>query len=51
MKKVELIYKDNREYEDIKANLMAEGYHKTSDCYWAQIFENADGDMVITERL
>lgn len=43
-------YSTNVQLWSLEKNLRALGYRKTSDCYWAQIFENDTGCMVILER-
>ena len=50
MKKINMNYTTNEQLwsiEDLAAN---HGYTKTNDCYWAQIFENENGDQIITSR-
>lgn len=50
MKKINMNYTTNNQLwsiEDLAAN---HGYTKTNDCYWAQIFENENGDQIITSR-
>lgn len=50
MKKINMNYATNEQLwsiEDLAAN---HGYTKTNDCYWAQIFENENGDQIITSR-
>lgn len=50
MKKINMNYTTNDQLwsiEDLAAN---HGYTKANDCYWAQIFENENGDQIITSR-
>lgn len=50
MKKIEINYISNEQLWTLETVTEAHGYTKTNDCYWAQIFENAAGDQIITSR-
>ena len=50
MKKIEINYTTNDQLWTLETVAEAHGYNKKSDCYWAQIFENAAGDQIITSR-
>lgn len=50
MKKIEINYTTNEQLWTLETVAEAHGYNKKSDCYWAQIFENAAGDQIITSR-
>lgn len=50
MKKIEINYTTNEQLWTLETVAEAHGYNKKNDCYWAQIFENAAGDQIITSR-
>lgn len=51
MKKEERInYQTNEEIWKLERELKEKGYKKTSEAYWAQIFEDDNGNRVITTR-
>lgn len=50
MKKIEINYISNEQLWTLETVAEAHGYNKKNDCYWAQIFENAAGDQIITSR-
>ena len=43
-------YTENTELWTMEAIAENNGYIKTADCYWTQIFENANGDRIYTVR-
>lgn len=46
-----ITYQDNMQYWKLKAAAKEAGYKMTSDCYWCQIFTNAEtGDEFMTSR-
>lgn len=48
--KIEITYTNNEQLWKMEDIAEAHGYRKTNDCYWAQIFENAAGDQIVTSR-
>lgn len=50
MKKIEINYTTNEQLWTLETVAEAHGYNKKSDCYWAQIFEDAAGNQIITSR-
>lgn len=48
--KIEITYANNAQLWEMENIAKAHGFRKTNDCYWAQIFENAAGDQIITGR-
>ena len=43
-------YTENRELRKLQNELKANGYRKTSDCYWIQTFINDKGNLITLER-
>lgn len=50
MKKINMNYTTNKQLWSIEGFAANHGYTKTNDCYWVQIFENENGDQIITSR-
>lgn len=48
--KIEITYNTNSQIWAIEDIAAAHGYRKTQECYWVQIFENANGDSIVTTR-
>lgn len=48
--KFEIIYNTNNQLWKLKKIAEENGYHKTNECYWSQIFENENGDSIVTTR-
>lgn len=48
--KFEIMYNENTQLWKMEKLLTAAGYRKTEDCHWVQIYENRNGDTVVTQR-
>ena len=48
--KFEIMYNENAQLWKMEKLLTSAGYHKTENCYWAQIYENINGDSVVAQR-
>jgi hypothetical protein len=48
--KFEIMYNENTQLWKMEKLLTAAGYRKTDDCHWVQIYENRNGDTVVTQR-
>lgn len=48
--KFEIMYNENTQLWKMEKLLTAAGYRKTNDCHWVQIYENCNGDTVVTQR-
>lgn len=46
--KIEISYNTTRQLSALKKIAAENGYEKTEDCYWVQIFENANHDCIVT---
>lgn len=46
--KIEISYNTTRQLSALKKIAEENGYKKTEDCYWVQIFENANHDYIVT---
>ena len=43
-------YSESRELWELQDELKANGYRKTSDCYWIQTFIDGKGNLIALER-
>ena len=48
--KYEIIYTKNEEIWKMEKVAESHGYKKTQDCYWVQIFEDTNGNRIVTTR-
>ena len=50
VKNMKKFYETTEDFWEIEKELKENGYKKTSDCYWCQIFSNGENE-IITERI
>ena len=48
--KIKITYTENNELWAIARLAKENGYTKTDDCYWTQIYRNENGDEIVTVR-
>lgn len=48
--KITIEYNTNEQLWTMEKIATENGYEKTGDCYWCQLFTNADGDTICTSR-
>lgn len=48
--KYEIVYTENEELWKMENIAKSNGYKKTQDCYWVQIFEDSNGNHIVMTR-